>query len=202
MGKGNRRSVCYQWLAATNYIEYNTTLDLIDGPAGLFHECPVNVRFLRRAVLPFQRPCNGGVVVLPQCPQIGCSRPLDWTCVRYVKDIFQPGLAAAVLVDQGDAFGIGLYPPPHCPIPQLHAGAGRGIRALGIDQKLVVERVFLKPLSRRNVRFYGSGISCRIFCICIASSCRANRSSTVSSCADTFKMSISSILSTRPAFFK
>ena len=26
LGKGNRRSVCYQWLAATNYIEYNTTL--------------------------------------------------------------------------------------------------------------------------------------------------------------------------------
>ena len=129
-------------------------VDLADGAAGLLHERPANVRFLCGAVLPLQSLRDGGMMVLLQLPQVGRSRPLDRAGVGHIKDIFQPGPATAVLLNQGDALGTGLYPPPHGFIPQLHAGAGGSVRALGIDQELVVKRVFIKPLSRGNVRFW------------------------------------------------
>jgi len=89
---------------------------------------------------------------LPQIPQVGHFAPLDGTGIGHIKNIFQAGTAAA-LVDQGNPFGVGFHPPPHRIIPQLHAGAGGGVRALGVDQELVSKGIFLKLLSRGIVRF-------------------------------------------------
>jgi len=118
-------------------------VDLIDGTVDLLHEHPANICFLRSTVPPLQRLRDGGMVIFPHFPQVRCSRAFDWACILHIKDIFQPGPAAAVLVDEGDALGAGFHPPPHGVIPQFHAGAGGGVRALGVDQKLVVKRIFV-----------------------------------------------------------
>ena len=41
----------------------------------------------------------------------------------------------------------------HGLVPQVILGAGRGVRALLVDHKLLIVRVFLKLFSRGNVRF-------------------------------------------------
>jgi hypothetical protein len=46
-------------------------------------------------------------------------------------------------MNQGNAFGAGFNPAAHPVIPKFHAGTGDGIRTLGINQKLVVKRVFI-----------------------------------------------------------
>ena len=118
-------------------------VDLAYGAFGLLHERPANIRFLGGTILPLQCLRDNGVVVLPHLPQVRLPRSTHRAGIRHVKDILQPGPAAAVFADQGDTLGSGLYPAPHGIIPQLHAGAGDSIRALGVDQELIVERVFI-----------------------------------------------------------
>ncbi len=65
----------------------------------------------------------------------------------------QAGFSPSVFSDDRDAFETGLHPAAHGAVPQLHAGAGGGVRALGVDQKLFIKRVFLRLLSRGDVRF-------------------------------------------------
>ena len=127
-------------------------VDLAYGALGLFHDLPADVRFLAGAVLPLQRLCHCTGFLRRHFPQIRLTRPTDGAGVSYVKDIFQMRLAPLVLPNQGNALGAGFHPPPHGFIPQLHAGAGGGIRALGVNQKLFIKTVFLKLLSRGNVR--------------------------------------------------
>ena len=119
-------------------------VDLAYGALGLFHDLPADVRFLAGAVLPLQRLCHCTGFLRRHFPQIRLTRPTDGAGVSYVKDIFQMRLAPLVLPNQGNALGAGFHPPPHGVVPQLHAGAGGGIRALGIDQKLFIKAVFIK----------------------------------------------------------
>ena len=94
-----------------------------------------------------QRLHDGSVMFLPQLPQYGRFASPDRTGIRHIKDVLQPGPAAAVLADEGDSYRPGPDPPPHPLIPQLHTGAGRGIRPLGVDQQLVIEWVFMETRS-------------------------------------------------------
>ncbi len=126
-------------------------IGLAHSPFGLLHECPAEVSRLRGAVQPVQGLGDGGAVFLPQFPQVGRPRSLHRAGILHIKDIFQ-ARPAAVLADQGNALGERLYPPPHGPVPQLHTGTGGGVRALGVNEELVIEGVFLKMLSRGNVR--------------------------------------------------
>ena len=128
-------------------------IGFVHGALGLLHERPAEVPLLRRAVLPVQSLDDSGVMIFPQLPQVGRPRPPNRAGVGYVKDIIQAGPAAAILMNERDALRTRLHPPPHGIVPQLHAGAVGGIRALGVEQELVVEGVFLKLLSRRNLRF-------------------------------------------------
>ena len=116
---------------------------IFDGTADLLHEHPANVRFFRGAVLLFQSLRNSGVVILPQFPQVRRSRPLDRAGIRHIKNIFQLWLAPLVLPNEGDALGTGLDPAAHGVIPQLHAGAGGSVRALGVEQQLVAKVIFV-----------------------------------------------------------
>ncbi|MDE7260587.1 MAG: hypothetical protein K2N78_00755 [Oscillospiraceae bacterium] len=127
--------------------------DLIDGPAGLFHERRANVRFLCRAVLPLQSLHDGGMVIRPHFPQVGCFRSLDRACIGYVKNVCQLRPAAASLMNKCDALGASPYPTLHFIVPQLHTGTGGSIRTLGIDQELVVERVFIEPGGHSQIAF-------------------------------------------------
>ena len=118
-------------------------VDLIDRSCRQLHELTAGVPVPGGTVLPFQRIQHGGMVVLPQLPQVGRFGPLHRAGVRHVKDVFQRGPSPSVLTDERDPLGAGPHPAPHGVVPQLHAGAGGGVRALGVDQKLLVEGIFI-----------------------------------------------------------
>ncbi|MCI9069016.1 MAG: hypothetical protein HFI65_10265 [Lachnospiraceae bacterium] len=117
-------------------------VDLVYRPRRQLHELFSNVPVPCGAVPPLQRLQHGGVVVLAHLPQVGRLGPTDGPGVRHVKDVFQGGPTPPVLADEGNALGAGLHPPPHGVVPQLHAGAGGGVRALGVDQELFVKGIF------------------------------------------------------------
>ena len=118
------------------------------GPAhsvfSLFHELPADVCFLAGAVLTLQCLRHSAGFFFRQLPQIRLTRPTDGAGVSYVKDIFQARPSTRTSPNEGDPLGAGLYPPPHGVVPQLHAGAGGGVRALGVDQKLLIKTVFIE----------------------------------------------------------
>ena len=125
-----QKTVCY----IVSQIMQAVLVNLTDGAAGLFHKLIPEICLLGGAVLPLQSLRNSGMVFRPHFPQVGCSRPLDRAGVRHIKNIFQMGFAAGILPNERDAFRTGLHPAPHGFIPQLHAGAGSSVRALGMDQ--------------------------------------------------------------------
>ena len=85
-------------------------------------------------------------------PQLGPG-VLTAASVSHIEHIPQKGPAAAV-VDDSDTSG----PPPHIPahplIPEIIFRAGGGVGPLGMDQELFGIWIFLKILSRGNVRFW------------------------------------------------
>jgi len=140
------------------------------GASGQFHDLIANIPILDGTILPLQRFQDGGMVRFLYLPQIGRFGPLHWAGVRQVKDIFQPGSAVRVFADQGDAFGARFHPAPHPLIPQLHAGAGRGVRALGVDQELFIKGIFIEaggciqiPLPAfRTLRYFSGSLVCQL----------------------------------------
>ena len=92
-------------------------INLAYGAANLFHKLLTEIRFIGGTILPLQRLRNSGVVFRSHFPQVGHFSPLDRAGVGYIKDIFQPGPAAAILMNESDALGTGLHPPPHGFIP-------------------------------------------------------------------------------------
>ena len=145
-------------------------VNLAHGAFRLLHERPANVTFLRGSILPFQRLRNSAGFFRRHFPQVGCFRPTNGPGVRYVIDIPQFGLAPRVFCNQGNPRGPGLDPAAHGIVPQLHLRTGGSVRALRVDQQLLIKTVFLKMLSRGNVRlnlkFY---IQNRKFCSCLFS---------------------------------
>ena len=118
------------------------TVHLIHSMDGHIHQLVTNVP-ARIGAIPFSQGGEDGLVVfLPHLPQVRLTRPPHRAGVRIVENIFQAGPAPPVLADQGDALGAGFHPAAHGPVPQFHAGAGSGVRALGVDQKLLIKRVF------------------------------------------------------------
>ncbi len=120
-------------------------VNLLHRTAGLLHELIAKVRFFRGTVLLLQRLRNSGVVFRPHFPQVGGPRPLDRAGICHIKDVFQLRPAASIFPNEGDTFGAGLHPASHGIIPQLHAGAGGSVRALGVDQELFVKGIFIEP---------------------------------------------------------
>ncbi len=132
------------------------TVDLIHSVDGHIHKLVANIP-ARIGAIPFsQGGEDGRVVFLPHLPQVRLPCPTHSAGVRVVIDILQTGLAPLVFSDDCDALGTGLDPAAHGAIPQFHAGAGGGVRALGVDQELFIKWVLLKILSRGNVRFVTS----------------------------------------------
>ena len=59
-------------------------------------------------------------------------------------DLVQPGESAG-FVQQGDALGTPAHITVHPVVPDVKVGAGGGIRALGVDHKLVGKGVLVQP---------------------------------------------------------
>ena len=132
-------------------IGQTVTVDLIHGAAGQPHDLFPYIPVGRGAVPLFQGGEDSGMVFLPHLPQVRLPRPAHRAGVRIVVDIFQTGLAPLVFADDRDTFGTGLDPTAHGAVPQFHAGAGGGVRALGIDQELFIKRVLVEPGGRVQV---------------------------------------------------
>ena len=64
-------------------------------------------------------------------------------CVRNIKHIAQPGPVAGI-VHQRDTLGAAPDVAAHAVVPQVVFGAGGGIRALGVDHQLLMERIFVE----------------------------------------------------------
>jgi len=134
------------------------TADLFHSAAGRLHDLASYGPIGDGTIAPFQRGADSGVMFLPHLPQVRLTRPAHRAGIRNVKDIFQAGLASPVFSDERDAFGPGLHPAAHSTVPQLHAGARGGIRALGVDQELVIERIFVDFAGRRQILHPAAGV--------------------------------------------
>ena len=96
---------------------------------------------------------HGLLMLRSVLPQPGTAGVLPLAGVRHVKDI--PHLVfAGAGINEGDPLGSPHNIPAHLLIPQVVVGAGCGVRALGVNQQLLREWIFLKLLSRRNIRFW------------------------------------------------
>ena len=132
-------------------IAQTVAVDLIHSSAGQFHDLVPYLPVGGGAIPLFQGSEDGGVVFLPHLPQVWLPRPAHRAGVRIVVDILQTGLAPPVLSDDCDALGTGLDPAAHGAVPQFHAGAGGGVRALGVDQELFIKRVLIEPGGRVQI---------------------------------------------------
>ncbi len=90
-------------------------------------------------------------VFLPVLPEVGVQAVAHAPGVRHIEHIAQDGPAPAG-VDQGNALGAAPYVPPHPLVPEVPLRTGGSVRTLGVDHQLLREGVFLKILSRGNVR--------------------------------------------------
>ena len=103
-----------------------------------------------KAVL--QRRRHRVLVFLPVLPEVRIQRLFILpVCVGNVEYIAQGGLAPAV-VKERDAPGATPDVAAHPLIPEVPLRAGGGFGPLGIDHQLLREGIFLKILSRGNVR--------------------------------------------------
>ena len=82
-------------------------------------------------------------VLFFQLPQPGGARVGPGAGVGNIEHITQPGPVAGI-VHQGDPLGTAPHIPPHFVIPQIILGAGSGVRALGVNHHLFMERIFIE----------------------------------------------------------
>lgn len=124
-------------------VAQTVTVDLIHSMAGQLHDLVPYISLGGGAIPLFQGGEDSGVVFLPHLPQVRLPRPAHRAGIRVVIDILQTRLAPLVFSDDRDAFGMGLDPAAHGAIPQFHGGAGGGVRALDINQKLFIKWVLV-----------------------------------------------------------
>ena len=96
-----------------------------------------------RVVAIFQRKPRRLSVFLGEHPRLVLHRVFSFPCVGYVKHIAELGLTARI-IHQRDALGAATDIAAHFVVPQIILGAGRRIRALGVDHELFVIGVFIQ----------------------------------------------------------
>ncbi len=82
-------------------------------------------------------------VLFLQLPQPGGTGMFTGAGVGNIKHIAQPGSVAGI-IHQGNTLGATTHIPAHLVVPQAILSTGGGIRALGVDQQLFVEWIFIK----------------------------------------------------------
>ena len=76
-------------------------------------------------------------------PQPGSAGMFTGSGVGNIKDITQARSVPGI-VHQSDSLGTAPYIPAHLFIPQIVLRTGGGVRSLGIDHQLLMERVLVK----------------------------------------------------------
>ena len=120
--------------------------------AGGLHQLFAQVALLDGTALLLQRRQHRALVFLPQLPQVRFPCPPHRAGVRVVVQVFQIR-AAIVRSDHRNGGGPGLAPAVHGVVPQLHIRAGYRVRALRVDQQLVVIGIFIKTGGSGQVFF-------------------------------------------------
>uniref|UniRef100_UPI0036F1B359 hypothetical protein n=1 Tax=Enterocloster aldenensis TaxID=358742 RepID=UPI0036F1B359 len=90
-----------------------------------------------------QHGLHGIQMALLQLPQPGSSGMFTGSGIGNVKDITQARSVPGI-VHQSDPFGTAPYIPTHLFIPQIVLRTGGGVRSLGVDHQLLMERVLVK----------------------------------------------------------
>ena len=90
-----------------------------------------------------QHGLHGIQMALLQLPQPGSAGMFTGSGVGNVKDITQARSVPGI-IHQSDSLGTAPYIPTHLFIPQIVLCTGGGIRSLGIDHQLLMERVLVK----------------------------------------------------------
>ena len=90
-----------------------------------------------------QHGLHGIQMALLQLPQPGCAGMFTGSGVGNVKDIAQAGPVPGI-VHQSDPLGTAPYISAHLFIPQIVLCTGGGVRSLGVNHQLLMERVLVK----------------------------------------------------------
>ena len=88
--------------------------------------------------------CYGLLMLLPELEQIGCAAVGTDAGIADIEHILDFRVISGG-INKGDATSATLDIPPHLIVPDFVAGAGCGIRSLGIDHKLLMVRILIKP---------------------------------------------------------
>ena len=91
----------------------------------------------------FQHDLHGIQMALFQLPQPGSAGMFTGSGVGNIKNIAQAGSVPGI-VHQSNSLGAAPYIPAHLFIPQIVLCTGGGVRSLGIDHQLLMERVLVK----------------------------------------------------------
>ena len=95
------------------------------------------------AVVALQHGRHRPDVLFLQLPQPGGSGMLTGAGIGNIEHVAQPRPVAGI-VHQGDPLGATAHIPAHFLVPQVVLGAGGGIRALGVNHHLFMERIFVE----------------------------------------------------------
>ena len=90
-----------------------------------------------------QHGLHGIQMALLQLPQPGCAGMFTGSGVGNVKDIAQAGSVPGI-IHQSDPLGTAPYISAHLFIPQIVLCTGSGVRSLGVDHQLFMERILVK----------------------------------------------------------
>ncbi len=101
------------------------------------------------AVVAFQHGRHRPDVLFLQLPQPGGTGMFTGPGVGNIEHIAQPGPVAGI-VHQGNTLGATAHIPAHFLIPQVVLGAGGGVRALGVNHHLFMERIFVEAGGSRE----------------------------------------------------
>ena len=101
------------------------------------------------AVVALQHGRHRPDVLFLQLPQPGGTGMFTGPGVGNIEHIAQPGPVAGI-VYQGNTLGATAHIPAHFLIPQVVLGAGGGVRALGVNHHLFMERIFVEAGGSRE----------------------------------------------------
>ena len=87
--------------------------------------------------------CYGLLMLRPELEQIGCAAVGTDSGIADIEHILDFRIISGG-VDEGNTPSASLDIPPHLIVPDFVAGAGCGIRALGVDHKLLMVRVLVE----------------------------------------------------------
>ncbi|MCD8099407.1 MAG: hypothetical protein LUE06_02340 [Oscillospiraceae bacterium] len=122
-------------------------------------------------IIALQHGRNNAGMFFPKLPQVDDPGIFPPSGVGNIEHIAYPWSATGT-VDEGDALASTPDIAPHALVPEVVLRTGGSLRALGVNHKLLVERIFVKPRGggqeTRPRRIASGNLPCRIVCqLCI-----------------------------------